>query len=159
MPPNGALVYRLYEVNGYDSLSLRQYRAYISGEEFTRIQGQDVEGVSPQLNGNMVLINNLNSPVLDALSLRYIVVPQGINLGDSKPQGVIAFSADGCDVWERQISGQLRINGAAFMPGWKNGGYNPETFRFGTFVSLCALGLLSAGAMAKRRSLRAFSGG
>ena len=151
LPPNGALVYRLNEVNGYDSLSLRQYRAYITGEEFTRVGGSDVEGVSPQLNGNMVLMNNLNSPVLDALSLRYIVVPQGMNLGDNKPQGVIVFRADGCDVWERPLAGQLRISGAAFAPGWKNGGYNPETFRFGAFVSLCALGLLSAGAMAKRR--------
>ena len=151
MPPNGALVYRLHEVNGYDSLSLRQYRAYISGEEFTRIGGADVEGVSPQLNGNMVLINNLNSPVLDALALRYIVVPQNLNLGANTPAGKIVFSADGCDVWERPIAGQLRINGAAFSPGWKNGGYNPETFRFGAFVSLCALGLLSAGAMSKRR--------
>ena len=151
MPPNGALVYRLHEVNGYDSLSLRQYRAYISGEEFTRIQGQDVEGVSPQLNGNMVLINNLNSPVLDELSLRYIVVPQSLNLGANTPKGKIVFSANGCNVWERPISGQLRINGAAFSPGWKNGGYNPETFRFGAFVSLCALGLLSAGAMVRRK--------
>ena len=151
MPPNGALVYRLHEVNGYDSLSLRQYRAYISGEEFTRVGGADVEGVAPQLNGNMVLINNLNSPVLDDLALRYIVVPQAINLGANTPKGVIVFSADGCDVWERPLGGQLRISGAAFSPGWKNGGYNPETFRFGAFVSLCALGLLSAGAVAKRK--------
>ena len=153
LPPNGALVYRLHEVNGYDSLSLRQYRAYISGEEFTRVGGADVEGVAPQLNGNMVLINNLNSPVLDDLALRYIVVPQAINLGDNTPKGKIVFSADGCDVWERPLAGQLRISGAAFSPGWKNGGYNPETFRFGAFVSLCALGLLSAGAIVKSRRI------
>ncbi len=157
LPPNGALVYRLHEVNGYDSLSLRQYRAYISGEEFTRINGQDVEGVSPQLNGNMVLINNLNSPLLDALALRYIVVPQAINLGGNAPKGKIVFSADGCDVWERPLAGQLRISGAAFSPGWKNGGYNPETFRFGAFVSLCALGLLSAGAVSKRLQMKSTS--
>ncbi len=151
MPPNGALVYRLHEVNGYDSLSLRQYRAYINGEEFTNIGGQQVEGASPAFNGNMVLINNLRSPVLDALALRYIVVPQGLPLDADKPEGKVVFSADGCDVWERPLAGQLRINGAAFTPGWKNGGYNPESFRFGTFVSLCALGLISAGALAKRR--------
>lgn len=149
LPPNGALVYRLHEVNGYDSLSLRQYRAYINGEEFTRVNGQDVEGVSPQLNGNMVLMNNLNSPILDALATRYIVVPKSLNLGANTPKGKIVFSADGCNVWERPLAGQLRISGAAFSPGWKNGGYNPETFRFGAFVSLCALGLLSAGAMRK----------
>ena len=151
MPPNGALVYRLHEVNGYDSLSLRQYRAYINGEEFTRVGGQDVEGASPQLNGNMVLINNLRSPVLDALALRYIVVPQALNLGQNTPLGGrILFAADGCNVWEVPIRGALRINGAAFYPGWKDGGYNPETFRLGAFASLCALGLLMAGWMAKR---------
>ncbi len=150
MPPNGALVYRLHEVNGYDSLSLRQYRAYINGEEFTRIGGQEVEGASPAFNGNMVLINNLNSQVLDSLALRYIVVPQSLDLGDNAPKGKIVFSADGCNVWERPLAGQARINGAAFSPGWKNGGYNPETFRLGAFVSLCALGLCSAGALFKR---------
>ena len=151
MPPNGALVYRLHEVNGYDSLSLRQYRAYINGEEFTRIGGQQVEGASPAFNGNMVLINNLNSPVLDSLATRYIVAPQNLNLGTNTPKGKIVFSADGCNVWEREIVGQARISGAAFAPGWKDGGYNPETFRLGTFVSLCALGLCSAGALAKWR--------
>ena len=150
LPPNGATVYRLNEINGYDSLSLRQYRAYINGEEFTNLGGQQVEGAEPALNGNMVLINNLRSPVLDSLATRYIVVPQSLDLGANTPQGKIVFSADGCSVWERQIAGQARISGAAFSPGWKNGGYNPETFRFGVFVSLTMLGFLSAGAMVKR---------
>ena len=62
----------------------------------------------------MVLINNLRSPVLDALATRFIVVPQSANLGENTPAGRIIFSADGCDVWERPILGQLRISGAAF---------------------------------------------
>ena len=151
LPPNGALVYRLHEINGYDSLSLRQYRAYINGEEFSRVGGREIEGASPALNGNVVLINNLNSPVLDSLATRYIVVPQSLDLGDNAPQGKIVFSADGCNVWERPLQNGARISGAAFSPGFKNGGYNPETFRFGAFVSLCALGFGCAGAMAKRR--------
>ena len=151
MPPNGATVYRLHEINGYDSLSLRQYRAYINGEEFTNLNGQQVEGASPAFNGNMVLINNLRSPVLDSLATRFVVVPQSLDLGANTPTGKIVFSADGCNVWERQIVGQARISGAAFSPGWKDGGYNPETFRFGVFVSLTMLGLGCAGAIVKRK--------
>ena len=151
MPPNGALVYRLHEVNGYDSLSAAKYRAWIGTEEITRLQDQEIEGASPLLNGNMVLINNLRSPVLDSLALRFIVVPQSINLGDNTPDGTIVFSADGCDVWQIATRGDLRVNGAAFYPGWKAGGYRPETFRFGAFVSLLMLGFLSAGTIAKRR--------
>ena len=151
MPPNGALVYRLHEINGYDSLSLRQYRSYINGEEFTRVGDGQIEGAAPAFNGNMVLINNLRSPVLDALATRYIVVPQNLDLGANTPQGKIVFSAEGCDVWERPIAGNTRVSGAAFAPGFKNGGYNPETFRFGAFVSLLMLGFWSAGFVAKRR--------
>lgn len=145
LPPNGATVYRLAEVNGYDSLSLRQYRSWIQTEEVTNVQGQPVESASPQLNGNMVLINNLRSQILPTLRVRYIVVPQEIDLGDNRPDGTIVFAADGCNVWKVETPSQLFVNGAAFFPGWKRGGYNPESFRFGAFVSLCALGLLAAG--------------
>ena len=145
LPPNGATVYRLHEVNGYDSLSLRQYRAYINGEEFSRVGGKEVEGASPAFNGNLVLINNLRSSVLDDLNLRFIVVPQSVNLGANTPDGQIVFSADGCNVWERPQGAPSRLGVNAFYPGWKAGGYAPETFRFGAFVSLCALGWLSAG--------------
>ena len=137
MPPNGAMVYRLHEVNGYDSLSPRQYRAWVGTDE--------AGGVSPQLNGNMVLLDNLRSPVLATLSVRYIVVPQSLNLGANTPDGQILYRADGCNVWQVRGQSDLRVNGAAFYPGWKNGGYNPETFRLGAFISLCALGLLAAG--------------
>ena len=79
------------------------------------------------------------------------MVPQNLDLGAEAPQGKIVFSADGCDVWERPVAGGTRVSGAAFAPGFKDGGYNPETFRFGAFVSLLTLGFLSAGAIVKRR--------
>ena len=145
LPPNGATVYRLSEVNGYDSLSLRQYRSWIETEETTRVGGQTIESASPQLNGNMVLLNNLRSSILPSLRVRYIVVPQALDLGRNAPDGQIVYSADGCNVWQIETPSQLFVNGAAFVPGWKQGGYNPETFRFGAFVSLCALGMAAAG--------------
>ena len=142
MPPNGATVYRLHEVNGYDSLSPAKYRDWIGTDE--------AGGPSPALNGNMVLLNNLRSPILPTLGVRYIVVPQGLNLGANAPDGQIVFSADGCNVWEVRAPGQLKVSGAAFYPGWKDGGYNPETFRLGVFIALCALGFLAAGVALKR---------
>ena len=151
LPPNGATVYRLNEVNGYDSLSLAKYRAWIQTEELTRFNGQTIESASPLLNGNMVLLNNLRSSILPTLRVRYLVVPQEINLGQNTPDGRIVYAANGCNVWEVGAPGQLFVSGAAFGPGWKMGGYQPETFRFGAFVSLCALGLGAAGAASKRR--------
>jgi hypothetical protein len=48
LPPNAAMVYGLYDVQGYDSLYTREYK-----DESSRIQGTDS---SPIENGNMVLV-------------------------------------------------------------------------------------------------------
>ena len=133
LPPNGATVYGIYDVDGYDSLSLRQYRAWVGGGE--------AGGPSPQFNGNMVLLETLEAPILDSLSVRYIVAPQDASLPGAAGKRV--FSADNCDVWQREIGGQLRVSGASFAPGWKAGRYQPESFRLGAFISLCALGLVA----------------
>jgi hypothetical protein len=133
LPPNGAMVYGIYDVNGYDSLSLRQYRAWVGGAE--------AGGPSPQLNGNMVLLETLAPETLDSLAVRYVVAAQGAPL--SAVAGNRILSANGCDVWQREIGGNLRINGASFAPGWKSGRYQPESFRLGAFISLCILGVVA----------------
>ena len=48
LPPNAAMVYGLYDVQGYDSLYLKSYKDWSC-----RIQGEDS---SPPENGNMVLL-------------------------------------------------------------------------------------------------------
>lgn len=144
LPPNGATVYGLYDVNGYDSLSPRAYHQWVAS---------DSPQISPILNGNMVLLNNLRSEILDSLLVRYVVVPQNEELGANTPTGQIVYSADGCNVWERPLPAMgTKVSGAAFYPGWKDGGYNPETFRFGAFISLCALGFVAAGLTFKWRT-------
>jgi hypothetical protein len=145
LPPNGATVYKIHDVNGYDSLSLRQYRAWIGGAE--------PGGPSPQLNGNMVLLENLAPEILDSLAVRYVVAAQGTPL--SSAAGNKVFSANGCDVWQREIRSNLRVSGASFSPGWKEGRYQPQGFRFGTFISLCALGLIAGALGFKKSSSRA----
>jgi hypothetical protein len=142
LPPNGAMVYRIHDVNGYDSLSPRVYRAWIGSEE--------TEGPSPQYNGNMVLLNSLSPILLDSLAVRYVVTLQ--SQPPQQPPGTKVLSADGCDVWQRNLGGGTRVNGAAFYPGWKEGRYQPETFRFGVFLTLCSLGLLIAALTYKKIS-------
>lgn len=48
LPPNSAMVYGLYDVQGYDSLYTKRYQ-----EQMARVQGVDP---SPPENGNMVLV-------------------------------------------------------------------------------------------------------
>jgi len=130
LPPNGAAVYGLFDVNGYDSLAPRAYRNFV-------LQGE-ADDVAPPLNGNMILLNNPNSPALDALGVRYIVSQQPIEIRGGR--GVL--QADGCYVYD--ISGRNnkapQRNGSDFYPGWHNARYQPTAFRFGLFLALCALG-------------------
>lgn len=134
LPPNGATVYGIYDVNGYDSLSPKAYRDYINDEE---------GGPSPALNGNMVLLNNLRSKtLLDTLAVRYVVAPEG----QAVPDAAEAFRAEGCVIWERPLpAGGNQVSGAAFYPGWKNGHYEPESFRLGGFVTLATLMMVAVG--------------
>jgi hypothetical protein len=65
LPPNAATVYGWYSPQGYDSLSLASYRAW----------AQEMEGadVSPVTNGNMMLLNNPQSPLLDYAAVQWVV--------------------------------------------------------------------------------------
>ena len=130
LPPNGATVYGLNDVNGYDSLAPRAYRQYVA-------QGEGGE-VSPQWNGNMILLNNTESPALDALNVRYVVSQQPLDIRGQK-----VFEADGCIVYERTPHSPQLHSGADFYPGWRGGQFQPESFRCGGFVSLCTIALLS----------------
>lgn len=140
LPPNGAMVYGIYDVNGYDSLSPRVYRSYVASSE-------DGEDPSPRLNGNMVLLQTPSPSLLDSLSVRWIVLPQAAppKNGAALQNARKVLSANGCDVYERSLPlNGTRVGGEAFYPGWSAAGFTPETFRLGVFVSLCALSLWSA---------------
>lgn len=144
LPPNGATVYGIYDVNGYDSLSPRIYRSWVGSAESG--------GPSPQLNGNMVLLESFSPAMLDSLQVRYVVTSQSAPPQNAPGRKVL--SANGCDIWQREMSGTQRVNGASFTPGWTEGKYQPETFRLGTFLSLCALGFVGAALVFKREKRR-----
>jgi hypothetical protein len=49
------------------------------------------------------------------------------------------WAGDGCTIYERNVVLDTPIiGGQNFYPGWKNGVYQPTTFRLGLFISLCA---------------------
>ncbi len=135
LPPNGAMVYGIYDIGGYDSLSSRVYRSFVGSPETD-------ENPSPAFNGNMVLLQTPTPALLDSLSVRWIVTEQGAPTPQNSRK---VLSANGCDVFERALAqNSARVGGEAFYPSWSAQGFTPETFRLGVFVSLCALSLWSA---------------
>ena len=135
LPPNGATVYGIHDINGYDSLSLRGYRLVVSSSE---TDGNP----SPLLNGNMILLQTPSPTLLDSLGVRWVVTLEGAPAPvNARP----VLTADGCTIYERALPASgVRVGGEAFSPSFREGKYAPETFRLGVFVSLLALGLWSA---------------
>lgn len=64
LPPNAATVYGWYSPQGYDSLSIAAYREYAAATEGAEI--------SPEENGNMMLLNNPDSQLLDQARVTWI---------------------------------------------------------------------------------------
>ncbi|CEK12946.1 hypothetical protein CWRG_00282 [Chthonomonas calidirosea] len=71
LPPNGAMVYQLRDVQGYDSLFPGQLKAY--ADQFARPNRFGVSDASPPEVGNMVFFQNPNAPLLPTTSARYAV--------------------------------------------------------------------------------------
>ncbi len=141
LPPNGAIVYGLHDINGYDSLAPFAYRQFLA-------QGSGGEDVAPQWNGNIILAQNLAASTLDALNVRYIVAeePQAV------PDGRVVLRGDNWIVYERPAANVRRVSGCDFSPGCHRGVYQPESFRFGSFLSLSAVALLTFIWLIQRRS-------
>lgn len=137
LPPNGATVYGINDISGYDSLSSGAFRQFLIQNE-----GADV---SPPRNGNMVFVNNLQSPALDALDVRFVVVPEILPETMVVPNAREVLRSDGCVVFERHrvLDSVPQKSGRDFFPGWTGDKYNPSSFRFGAWLSLLGLGLMS----------------
>lgn len=159
LPPNAAMVYGLYDVQGYDSLYTRAYKDWSS-----KIQGEDS---SPPENGNMVLVRQVpDKAELSALA-RYVVARNVASV-----DGLTVTALPNASPAERYLSPNRVI--APFMdgpvyPGWvmidKAGTryerywelglapppiepsaqyvFEPFTFRLGLFLMLVGVGALT----------------
>jgi len=65
MPPNSAMAYGLYDVQGYDSIYLASYKSVL-----VEVVGHDP---SPPANGNMLLVDAFAPALLDVLGVRYVL--------------------------------------------------------------------------------------
>jgi hypothetical protein len=127
LPPNGAMVYGLSEANGYDSLAPLAYRRFVA-------EGEGGE-VAPKWNGNMTLLENADSLSLDQLRVRWVASLTPLDAKSVELKREI----DGVYLYERAPTDSPSMSGADFSPGWRNGRYQPESFRLGSFLTLCAL--------------------
>lgn len=114
LPPNTAMVYGLYDVQGYDSLFTRQYKDLSS-----EVQGQDS---SPVENGNMVLVRRYaHEGLAGTLGVGYLITRADLSQFSSVIAREIASSA-GIRVyeqWERDYDSGRRMGPrdlARFVP-------------------------------------------
>lgn len=72
LPPNSATVYRLRDVEGYDSLYLARYRSVMAA-----VEGRDP---SPAANGNMLLGSPPDPALLAVLGVEYVLSAAPLNI-------------------------------------------------------------------------------
>lgn len=114
LPPNAAMVYGLYDVQGYDSLFTKAYKDLSS-----RVQQVDS---SPPENGNMVLMRRYTDSVGKLASVIVSRDPiAGLKLAD-------------------RVDGLYIYNTGAVAP--KQQPYEPYSFRFGLFLMCVGVGAL-----------------
>lgn len=139
LPPNGAMVFGLRDVQGYDSLFPGQYKAFMN-----ELSGTDA---SPQEVGNMVFAKNPISSLAAQAGIRYLLsrqelpFPDGIPTVDGFWQYPLPYSTgrayvsldggtNGAAIWKADDPTRLLLLTSAlgpgtlvladqFYPGWK----------------------------------------
>jgi hypothetical protein len=151
LPPNSAMVYGLYDVQGYDSLYTREYKDLSSD-----VQGQDS---SPVENGNMVVIKRADPRRLaEYMGSRFIISADGISElpGEYSQTWRTANRYDGpfgaapdYPGWEMSYLGRripnCRMVSLAPRPDRPNAEFTfePLTFRLGLFLMLTGIAAIS----------------
>lgn len=102
LPPNSATCFEgLQGVEGYDSLYPARFRRFAAEIEGDRPGHDGPEDCSPLANGNMILLQNPRSELLNLAGARWIVARE-----DSLPEppGVLAARVDGLDIWRNDAA-------------------------------------------------------
>lgn len=178
LPPNAAMVYGLYDVQGYDSLFTRQYKDLSS----------DIQGVdsSPPENGNMVLVRRLvGEAPWGNLRVGYILTTNDLNVADSsrlrqldEVGGVRIYEFTDSDAGVPAYTSPnvaVASDGAGpAYPGWTEHAarkgrplpiegragqtrlfvFEPFTFRLGLFMMLVGVGVLTCAGTCRRLGSR-----
>lgn len=116
LPPNAAMVYGLYDVQGYDSLFTKSYKDWSS-----KIQGEDS---SPQENGNMVLARTYTPDL--GRAAKYILSHDAIDDASLK----LIDTIDRVYIYKSLEKNQVR------PPSLESDFY---TFRFGLYLMLIGI--------------------
>lgn len=123
LPPNAAMVYGLYDVQGYDSLYTKAYKDFSS-----QMQGEDS---SPPENGNMVLVKRctrdismmaqyaisrqpLTDPTVDIKSVRKL---DGLYVSRIGPTGTLLRDADNISTPLQKMTYSFRLGLFLMMLG------------------------------------------
>lgn len=125
LPPNAAMVYGLYDVQGYDSLYMRGYQ-----EAMAEMEGVDP---SPPENGNMILVKRFT----DKLHWRFFLTQQDLSeWGRSRPNRMeLLGSYDGVRLYSWGPPLRLFQERAGWSDGTKTGWDGPSRFVIsGAFV-------------------------
>jgi hypothetical protein len=93
LPPNGATVYGLRDVQGYDSLLTGRYKAFAN--EFARPNALGARDASPVEVGNMIFFQDPNSPQVPATGAKF-----ALTLSPSAPEFVTTLPPAGSPIYD-----------------------------------------------------------
>ena len=96
LPPNGAMVFGLHDVQGYDSLLTRQYKEFAN--QFARPTASGFRDASPAEVGNMVFLQNPNAPQTALTAAKFALTPAAADpafplLREGTPPGSPVYDA------------------------------------------------------------------
>lgn len=107
MPPNGAMVYGLHDIQGYDSLFPGQYKAFMN-----RLAEPVATDASPLEVGNMVFAKNPASPLIPLMGVRWLLSQQELTL-----PGARSTNLDGIYLYELAgAPGRVSLEGNGAQP-------------------------------------------
>lgn len=97
LPPNSATCFEgLQSVEGYDSLYPARFRRFAAELEGDYPGHNGPEDCSPLANGNMILLQNPRSELLNLAGARWIVARED---SLAEPPGTLAKRVEGLDIW------------------------------------------------------------